>query len=149
MRKLRMAASLRPVFLSSGRWFLCVSILESEMEKKTVLKFGSQIAQEVCCEPEFHVASTSPANRESPLSQTRALRGIRFSYCTDTKRPAGLCNLLMVYWSMKRGVSICCPPAVYQKDHYNIFHKLIKSMQSLMSKGAGGFRGFVLLVFLL
>ena len=47
MRKLRMAASLRPVFLSSGRWFLCVSILESEMGKKTVLKFGSQIAQEV------------------------------------------------------------------------------------------------------
>ena len=47
MRKLRMAASLRPMFLSSGRWFLCVSILESEMEKKTVLKFGSQIVQEV------------------------------------------------------------------------------------------------------
>ena len=47
MRKLRMAASLRPVFLSSGPRFLCVSILESEIEKKTVLKFGSQIAQEV------------------------------------------------------------------------------------------------------
>ena len=42
---------------------------------------------------------------------------------------------------MKRGVSICCPPAVYQKDHYNIFHKLIKSMQSLMSKGTGDFQG--------
>lgn len=113
-----------------------------------MLKFGSQIAQEVCCEPEFHVASTS-ANRESPLSQTRALGGTRFSYCTDSKRPSGSCNLLVVQWSMKRGVSICCPPAVYQKDHYNIFHKLIKSMQSLMSKGAGGFTGFVLLVFLL
>ena len=49
MRKVGMAASLRPVFLSSGCWFLCVSILESEMEKKKkkMLKFGSQIAQEV------------------------------------------------------------------------------------------------------
>ena len=45
--------------------------------------------------------------------------------------------------------SIWCPPAVYQKDHYNIFHKLIKSMQSLMQKGAVVFEGFVLLVFLL
>ena len=52
-----MAASLRPVFLCSEHWFLCVSILESEVEKQ--LKFGSQIAQEVFCEPEFHVASAS------------------------------------------------------------------------------------------
>lgn len=35
MRKLRTAASLRPVFLSSGRWFLCASILESEMDKSS------------------------------------------------------------------------------------------------------------------
>ena len=70
MRKLRMAASLRPVFLCSERWFLCVSILESEVEKQ--LKFGSQIAQEVFCEPEFHVASASVGNRESPLYHTRA-----------------------------------------------------------------------------
>lgn len=61
-----------------------------------MLKFGSQIAQEVCCEPEFHVASTSPTNRESPLYQTRALQGTRSSYCTDTKRLAGSRNQLMV-----------------------------------------------------
>ena len=64
--------------------------------KKKVLKFGSQIAQEVCCKPEFHVASTSPASRESPLYQTRALQGTRSSYCTDTKRLAGSRNQLMV-----------------------------------------------------
>ena len=28
-----MAASLRPLSLASGYWFLCVSVLESEMEK--------------------------------------------------------------------------------------------------------------------
>ena len=74
MRKLRMAASLRPVFLSSGRWFLCVSILESETGKKNGAKIWVADSTGGCCEPEFHVASTSPANRESPLSQTRALK---------------------------------------------------------------------------
>ena len=84
-----MAAGLRPVFLSSGRWFLCVSILQSVMEKKKGAKIWVTDSTGGCCEPEFHVASSSPANRESSLSQTRAHQGTRFSYCTDTKRLAG------------------------------------------------------------
>ena len=139
MRTLRMAASLRPVFLSSGSFVF--QSQKVKWKKKNGAKIWVTDSTGGCCEPEFYVASTSPANRESSLSQTRARRGTRFSYCTDTKRLAGSCNLLMVQWLMKGGVSIFCPPAVYLKDHYNIFHKLIKSMQSLMQKGPGSFQG--------
>ena len=89
-----MAASLRPVFLSSGP--LCFNPRKLNGKKKNGAKIWVTDSTGGCCEPEFHVASTSPANRESSLSQTRARRGTRFSYCTDTKRLAGSCNLLMV-----------------------------------------------------
>ena len=148
MRKLRMAASLRPMFLSSGRWFLCVSILESEMEKKTVLKFGSQHRRfvvnlnfmwQVLLLPIGSLPRPKPGPSKVPDSPTAQIpRGRQFHVT---------CLWSTVIW--KEVFLFVAHLLVYHKDHYNIFHKLIESMQSLMSKGAGGFRGFVLLVFLL
>jgi hypothetical protein len=107
-----------PLYFLKNKLNLFLDVQSHCVKWNICTNFGSKIAQKCVLEPNLMWQVFKLAVERPPCSKPEPSKIL----LQGTNRLAG--HLPVIWWSLRRGVLICCQSLVYQKYHHTIFYKL-------------------------